>query len=51
MEIVDETLEVEELIKNCDDPYVKEQYQKVLDIKAGKRKTYSLEEALKFMEQ
>ena len=42
METVDETLE--ELIKNCDDPYVKEQYQKVLDIKAGKRKT-------KFMEQ
>lgn len=49
METVDETLE--ELIKTCDDPYAKEQYQKVLDIKAGKRKTYTLEEALKFMEQ
>ena len=32
METVDETLEVEELIKNCDDPYVKEQYQKEKNI-------------------
>lgn len=49
METVDKSLE--QLINNCEDPYIKEQYQKVLDIKAGKRKAYTYEEALIFLEK